>query len=233
MSDVHCAAFAFGAVAIAAICWWLWFTDDVAHADLALVADGVTLPMGATGPASHSWWAMVILLCVNATVFASLLFAHLHVAMASDICPPFGAALPPIGWPVLSAVLMLLGAAAMTLARARLEGRRGQALLRLLVACAMVCAGASVSIDVLGHWRAGLEPTAQAWSATVSALLSWHGFNIVVLLLMGAYLLARSFSGRLLPQARATLDNSWLMWLGVTAQGLVGTGAIQMIGRWL
>ena len=117
--------------------------------------------------------------------------------------------------------------------RARLNKGKGQALLRLLVACAMVCAAASVSIDVLGHWQAGLEPTAQAWSATVSALLSWQGFNVGVLLFMGSYVLARSFSGRLQTRARATLDNSWLMWLGVTAQGLVGTAAVQLIGRWL
>jgi cytochrome c oxidase subunit I+III len=127
---------------------------------------------------------------------------------------------------------MLLGAGAMTLARARLNKCRGQALLRLLVALGMVCTAASISVDVLGHWRAGLDPTAQAWSATVSALLSWHGFNVGVLLFMGGYVLARSFSGRLQTTARATLDNSWLMWLGVTAQGLVGTGAVQLIGRW-
>jgi cytochrome c oxidase subunit I+III len=226
-------AFAFAAVSIAAICRWLWFTDDAAHTGRALVADGVALPMGATGPASHSWWAMIILLCVNATVFASLLFAHIHVSMAADVCPPFGVELPGIGWPLMSAVLMVLGAGAMTLARLRLNGSSGQALLRLLVAFGMVCAAASVSTDVLGHWRAGLEPTAQAWSATVSVLLSWQGFNVGVLLFMGSYVLARSFSGRLQTGARATLDNSWLMWLGVTAQGLVGTGAVQLIGRWL
>jgi cytochrome c oxidase subunit I+III len=134
---------------------------------------------------------------------------------------------------VVSAVLMVLSAAAMTLARARLARHSGQALLRLLVALGMVCAAASVGIDVLGHSRAGLDPTAQAWSATVAALLSWQSFNTAVLLVMGGYVLARSASGRLRGNARATLDNSWLMWLGVTAQGLVGTGAVQLIGRWL
>ena len=225
-------AFACGAVAIASICRWLWFTDGLTHRGVALAAEGVTLPLGATGCASHSWWATVIVICVNATVFASLLFAHLHVAMAVDVCPPPGAALPDIGWPAGSAILLVLGAMAITLARARLDGYRGQALLRLLVALGMVCAAASFSIDVFGHMRAGLDPTVQAWSATVSALLSWQGFNVAALLAMGSYLLARSFSGRLHTQARATLDNTWLMWLGVTAQGLLGTGAVQLIGRW-
>jgi cytochrome c oxidase subunit I+III len=231
-------AFAFGAVAVAAMCWWLWFADEVRHPHSALVADGVKLPMGASGPASHSWWAMVILLCVNATVCASLLFAHIHVSMASDLCPPLGVALPPGAWPVLSAVLLLLGAAAITLARAQLhvlapiDRPRGQTLLRLFVALGMLCTAAAFGIEWLGHWRAGLTPTAQAWSATVSALLAWHGFNVCVLLVMGSYVLARSCSGKLRPQARATLDNSWLMWLGVTAQGLVGTAVVQGLGRW-
>ena len=226
-------AFAFGAVSIAAICWWLWNTDDLTCTGSALVTDGLRLPLGATGCASHSWWAMVILLCVNATIFASLLFAHIHVAMASDVCPPAGAALPQAGWSLLSAALMMLGAVSLTLARVRLQTRGAQSLLRVLVTLALVCAACSFAVDLQGHLFAGLSPKEQAWSATVSALLSWQGFNTIVLMFMGSYLLTRSWSGRLQPQARATMDNTWLMWMGVTAQSVVGTAAIQLLARWL
>ena len=136
-----------------------------------LVADGVSLPKSATGPASHSWWVMVI-----------LLFAHIQVAMAVDIYPPTGAALPRTVWPVLSALLLILSASAVKLARAQLKRGRGQTMLCLL-------------------------------------------------LFMGSYLLVRSFSGRLQANAPAALDSSWLVWLGVTAQGLAGTGAVQWIAR--
>ncbi len=227
------AAFSCAVIAVIAMIHWLWGSDRLPPATSALVADGVTLPLGATGRASHSWWATIILLCVNATIFASLMFAHIHVSMASDVCPPAGAALPAVRWPWLSALLMLASAGLMTFARSRLNDSGRQAWLRVLVACAMLCALGSFGADLGGHVVAGLSPSAQAWSATVAALLSWQGFNIIVLMFMGSYVMARSWSGLLMPRTRATLDNTWLMWLGITAQGLVGTGIVQGLARWL
>ncbi|RZJ00963.1 MAG: cytochrome ubiquinol oxidase subunit I, partial [Haliea sp.] len=111
-------AFACGITAIACIVLWLWQSDQPPHADKAEVADGVFLPVGARGPASHSWWAMVILLCVDATVFSAMVFSHVHVSMAAEVCPPPGASLPSWGWPVGAAALLLVGSAAMAGSRA-------------------------------------------------------------------------------------------------------------------
>ncbi|RYF36422.1 MAG: cytochrome ubiquinol oxidase subunit I, partial [Comamonadaceae bacterium] len=87
-------AFVFGAVSIAAIVAWLWSSDQPPPQAMVQVGDGVLLPVGATGRQSHSWWAMVILLAVDASIFAALAFSHLHVSMALEVCPPPGAALP-------------------------------------------------------------------------------------------------------------------------------------------
>ena len=53
-------------------------------------------------------------------------------------------------------------------------------------------------------------------------LLAYQGLHVAVLLLMGGYLLARSWRGRLQPQARATLDNTLLMWHCASVQGVTG-----------
>ena len=37
---------------------------------------------------------MLILIVVDLTIFASLAFAHLHVSMRAEVCPPPGARLP-------------------------------------------------------------------------------------------------------------------------------------------
>lgn len=50
-------------------------------------------------------------------------------------------------------------------------------------------------------------------------------------MLMGGYLLARSWSGRLQPAARATIDNTLPMWHCVSVQGLLGMVAVQMAPR--
>ena len=221
-------AFGCGVVAIIAIMVWLWQTDQVPHAETAEVADGVFLPVGARGARSHSWWAMMILLCVDATVFAALVFAHVHVAMAAEVCPPAGASLPGGWWPVLPAALLLAGSAAMAGAQALLS-RNKTPLVGLLVLLAILCVLASGGLDIRAHQLAGLQPSASAWSATVAALLAWQGFHVAVLVLMGGFVCARYWAGKLMPEARASLDNSAILWHYVTAQGIAGMAVISLM----
>lgn len=46
---------------------------------------------------------------------------------------------------------------------------------------------------------------------------------------MGLYVCARSWSGKLRPDAHATLDNTVLLWHYVTLQGLAGMGVIHLM----
>ena len=78
-----------------------------------------------------------------------------------------------------------------------------------------------------GHALAGLAPQADGWSATVATLLAYQGLHLVILGVLAAYLLARSWSGLLGPRARATLDNVALFWHAATIQGVIGEGVIR------
>ena len=226
-------AFACAVVAIVAILGWLWDSDQAAPLPLATVADGVQLPTSATGRSSHSWWAVVILIAVDMTVFASFVFSHLHVSMAADICPPAGATLPATRWPVVAGILMMAGSFAMVLATRALRSAepRRQRLLRALVLLALACTAGGIGLDMASQIGAGLDPTAQAWSATVGVFLGYGVFHGAVLALMGGYLLVRSSSGRLQPSARATLDNTALLWHCVTAQGVIAMLAVHLMPR--
>ena len=221
-------AFACGITAIVAIVVWLWQTDNPPHALTAEVADGGFLPVGARGPASHSWWAMVILLCVDATVFASLVFSHIHVSMAAEVCPPPGASLPPWGWPIASSALLLLGSAAMFGARGLLSRSRVTAVWCMVV-FALVCVLAAFGLDLWGQVQAGLSPSATAWSATVAAMMAYQGFHVAILVVMALYVCARAWTGKLRTDARASLDNTAILWHYVTVQGLVAMGIVYLM----
>ena len=223
-------AFIAGIVSVVAMVVWLWSSDRPPPSPMATIGDGVQVPSVATGRASHSWWAMVILLAVDATIFASFAFAHIHVSMALDVCPPPGARLPA---GALWSSLLLLAASALMVGATRCVGPARQRLLRWAVALAMACAAGGIALDVVSHLQTGLSPRANAWSASVGALLAWQCFHALVLLIMGGYVLARSFTGRLLPDARATLDNSALMWHGAVGQALVGMALVRMLPAWM
>jgi cytochrome c oxidase subunit I+III len=169
---------------------------------------------------------------VDATVFASLAFAHIHVSMALDVCPPVGAALPPLHWPLASSLLLLAGSALLLWAQPRVVRSR-QGGLRLAVLAATACVAASFGIELAGQLQAGLSPHTTAWGATVAAMLAWQGLHAAVLVLMGGYVIARSWRGKLLPRTRATMDNSALLWHYVTAQGLAIGALLQLLPRLL
>ena len=233
-------ACAFGAAGLAAMLAWLWqsdrgtdrATDRAMGPRTAQVAAACKLPIGATGLRSHSWWATLVLVVVDASIFASFLFAHLHVSMLAIVCPPPGARLPAEESITSAIAMALLSALLMGLLARRQPGAwlmRGKFWFAVLVTLAFGLAAAAWGTGWAAHEAAGLSPRANAWSATVAALLAWQGFHMAVLALMALYLLARRWSGRLVPGQRATLDNIVLFWHYTLLQGVLALAVVQWL----
>jgi cytochrome c oxidase subunit I+III len=141
--------------------------------------------------------------------------------MAGSVCPPAGATLSPVSWPLVAAIFYTASTGAMAWAHSRLQNHAGQRGLRWLVLLAMALFCAAFGVDLAGQLRVGLDPVSQAWSASVASLLAWQGLHVAVVLLMGGYLIARSASAKLRRDARATLDNVALFWHYAVVQGLL------------
>ncbi|MYN03853.1 cytochrome ubiquinol oxidase subunit I [Pseudoduganella sp. DS3] len=211
-----------GALALATLVAWLWGLDrplPPGSPREAMAGDGVPLPIGASGSASHSWWATLVLVVVDGAIFASLAFALLHIGMALEVCPPPGARLPPAQAAWLAAALL-----AASSALAWWGGRRPRQGWPLLAAGA--CLLAAFALDLGSHLAAGLAPQRNAWSAAVAALLAYGGLHAAVLGAAALYVAAR---GGLRAARRATLDNTILLWHCGVAQALAGLALI----RWL
>jgi cytochrome c oxidase subunit I+III len=224
------AAFALGVTALVAVLMWLWQADRAPPLRSARIGTRREVPIGAEGAAKHAWWAMVVLLVVDATIFASFMFAHIHVSMRAEVCPPPGAALPAAHWPLLAAALLLAGSAGLLVAR---RTRHSRAAVMLCVGLAMVCATGAFASEWFGHLQAGLAPGRQAWSATVAAMLAFQGLHVLLLLVMGGYVIARAACGLLRERASASLDSAALMWHYTTLQGLALAGLVNLLPAWM
>jgi cytochrome c oxidase subunit I+III len=213
-----------GAVAVGAVLGWMWGSDSPPPHEAVQVGAELRLPVGATGLASHSWWATVIMLVVDASIFASFAFAYIHVSMRLQVCPPPGASLPPLAQALASCGLLALGSVLVWLARRGLEKRR----LPWLVLAALGCALGSLLLDLAG-WRTGLDPTASAWGGAIAALASYQGLHIALLAVLAPYLALRAWRGRLGPRSRATLDNIALVWHYTTLQGIAAVAVVRLM----
>jgi cytochrome c oxidase subunit I+III len=212
-------------VASGGIIAWLWQSDRAPPQASVRVSDTLVLPVGAVGSASHSWWGTMIMLVVDATIFASFVFAYIHISMRLTVCPPPGAALAAPLWPLASCALLLAGSACIALARRKL-GKPALAL------AALACLLAAYACDFNGQRLAGLNPSAQAWDAAVATLLAYQGLHVAMLVLIALYLCARLWSGHVTARSRATLDNVALMWHYTTLQGIAAAAAVHAV-PWL
>ena len=154
-------------------------------------------------------------------LLASLAFAHTHLALRLQVCPPPGAALPPLGDLALTAGLFALSAALLVPAARRLAsadlGRRH--LVPLGLAALVLVAAFALLLDAFVDAR--LAPTATGWAATIAALLAYLGFHVVLLALCFAHLGARVWQGLATTRQRATFDNIALLWWGSCVQGVI------------
>src|SRR5690606_18337292 len=94
-------AVASGILAVLALLRWLWETDRPVTPAEVDVGGGILLPTYVTGPRTHGWWAMVILLIVIGMIFLMALFSYLYLY---GIHPEFWRSPPDALWllPILA-----------------------------------------------------------------------------------------------------------------------------------
>jgi cytochrome c oxidase subunit I+III len=103
----------------------------------------------------------------------------------------------------------------------RRSARRGAAFV-VLIALAVAGLVAGLGIEVLGQWRAGVRPDADAHAAMVFMAAFLQLQLVLALLVMAGFAIARRLTGRLDRRRRVVYDNLALLWHYAVAQGLIG-----------
>jgi cytochrome c oxidase subunit I+III len=212
-----------GVLAVFMVVAWMWPSDPAPVAPVD-VGGGIILPTYATGPVSHSWWAMVVLILVAGSLYLAYVFSYLYLwTVAPQAWPSTqtAAGLPDLQWPAASAALLVASGAGVVAASRILsrQGGRGVALLLILAAVALCL---SLAAEVAGHWQTGLRPATSGYGAMVYMGAFLQMELAAALVVMGLFVLARLATGRLSGIRRVTFDNTALLWLYTVGQGLLG-----------
>jgi cytochrome c oxidase subunit I+III len=208
-----------GVIAIAAIVRWAWELDPGPSHPPVHIGGGIRLPVYMTGPSSQSWWAMIIVMLVSASLFACMVFSYLYLWTVSPGVWPSETTLPPVRYPLAAVILLALSSGAVADAsRALKRGALRRACAGLGVAIPLMIA-ASV-IDGLSVWKTGLAPTESSYGAAVYTLIGLQAFYVIVVVFMALYTLARAQAGLLNRERRVTFENTMLFWHYTAAQGI-------------
>ncbi|MFO7277146.1 MAG: cytochrome c oxidase subunit I [Pseudomonadota bacterium] len=213
---------------------WVWETDRSGRHPPVDIGGGIRLPVSMTGPASHGWWATVVLLLVDGTIYACLLFTYFFIWTVNPASPwpPSGAGLPqPLSGLLETAAWIGSGALLMLANRfvAALPAKRG-ALTASLVGAAVLALGA-FGLGLFAQLETGTRPGDSAYGAAVYTLVAWQGFHSVVLTILAGYCVARIHARLLDPVHRATFDSTRLLWLYAAVQGIASLLVIHLFPR--
>jgi cytochrome c oxidase subunit I+III len=217
-------ALVFGIAALAAVIVWLWSTDPgPSHPDVD-IGGGIRLPVYMTGPSSHSWWAMIVLIVVSAMAFGSLIFSYLYLWTVNrpGNWLPGPEAVPDLVWPFASAALYITSSILIAVASRALKGRERSGAVPVLILVAVALVVGAIAIDLLAQRQAGFEPHQTSYAAVIYSLAGFQAFFVAVIAIMGLYTAARWVAGLLNRARRVTFDNTMLLWHYTVIQGLVG-----------
>jgi cytochrome c oxidase subunit I+III len=219
-----------GVVAVGAMLRWGWELDRGPRLAPVDIGGGVRLPVYASGPLSHTWWAVLILIAVTGTTYACLVFSYVYLWVVNPAAWPAQDALPPAQLAWAGAALFLLSSAAVAAARRALERDAG-VLLDAALGIAMLFGLAGFALELYAH-RA-LAPTESSYGALVHTFASFNGFGVLAGAILAAYALARRRAGLLDSERRNVFDNARLLWHYVVAQNLGGLALVHGFPRWV
>jgi cytochrome c oxidase subunit I+III len=208
-----------GAVALISIFVWLWEVDPRPTGKRYPIGDGIELTDYMSGPRSHAWWGTVILILVDATIFACLIFTYFY--LWRDAWPPSGAALPAVSTSIYAIVSWIVGGGLLLWANRALRHRQP-----VVFAISLLAVVALAWIALGSHYVALLSsnvaPDANSYGAVLYTILAWHGLHVVVVTLAIGYTLARLCAGLITHEHRVTFDNTRLLWYCAAAEAIVG-----------
>jgi cytochrome c oxidase subunit I+III len=210
-----------GAVALAFLLSWLWSLDKAYPKELADAGHGLALPLYVNDNRSIGWWAMAVLLIVDASLTASFLFAYLFLWTARPAAwPPDGSQVPSLSEPAV--LLGLIAAAWVCFEAAERFNQRDR---RLATSASLVVAAilAGVALAIGWGWPGslGIDPTRHSYGAAVCTLLGWVAVHVVFGAMMALWCLARLALGRLDSWRCVTLRVCLLWWRFTVAAAAV------------
>ncbi|QLF71828.1 cytochrome c oxidase subunit I (plasmid) [Peteryoungia desertarenae] len=214
-----------GGLAIVFCVVWTWGLDPGPSKGEIDIGGGIKLPTYMTGPSSHSWWAMVVLMFVAASLYLAYVFAYLFLWLVSpEVWAPIGSPpLPGSPWPLISALLLTAGAVIVRILDRGLGTMSGSAaLVPSLIFLSLVCLAGALLVEIFGHFASGLGAGDNAYGAMVYLGAVLFAQLVFVLFIMGLFTMARHITGRLDGERRVTFDNFKLLYFYAVAQSLTG-----------
>ena len=215
--QAYAPAIACGVLAVPSMMRWVWDTDRPVDRDQVDVGAGIIVPTYVTGPSSHGWWAMAILLAVIFMMFIMAVFSFFFL---SGIHPGYWKDPTGSWWSAAIVGLYSAGAGFALLGRnllARETSTHWSPSTQLIIGSLLIVAAFGLDWST---WAAqGFDADLSAQGAISSAFLGLQGVVVAVVIIMGIYLALRTSRGLLTRPRNNSFDLVVMFMLYTAGQG--------------
>ena len=224
--EAYAPAIASGIISVLCVLRWMWDTDRPVAAESVDVGAGIMLPTYVTGPRTHGWWAMVILLIVIFMLFLMTTFSYLYLF---GVQPDYWRA-PPELRTIIPVLSLYAAAAGLAWLGRRLLARETTTLWSPSVAS---IAGALLLLPALGadyvSVSAWLDPVLSGQGAVAHAFLANQLMLCAVAALMALFLAGRTSRDMVTRPRNNTVDLVTIFVIYTAAQGSAGALIVRLV----
>lgn len=209
---------------------WLWTTGDPGGPSHVDVSPQLRLPTQVTARNAPGWWALLIALLIDGSLFASLVFSYFYLWLDAPAWPPPSSTVGGWSWPLLALALLAASEPAMTWARRCAgQGRLPAQRIWLLVAGALGVGFLAIQLVALASTVGA--PQTHAYASLVWTLAGFHGVHLVIAILATVFVWMRSRRGHGGAERHLESRVGAGLWRYVVIQGLVVWAVVHLFPR--
>lgn len=183
---------------------------------IATGAPGERLPIVATGPDSFGWWGMWGLIATEAMLFGSLLASYFYLRFRAGAAgwPPAGIHRPDLVLPLVMSAILWSSSIPVHIADRGIR-RGNQRLLRLGLIGGFLLGAAFLGMQLLVEYPKALlefRPSDNAYGSMFFTITGFHGFHVVVGLLLSLWTQMRAWQGAFDEHRHLSVQNFAMYW---------------------
>lgn len=186
------------------------------------------LPLGSQSPI---WWAMLVLIAIETTVFATLISSYFYLRFTTDAWPPEGVPVPDLLLPIVNTVVLFLSSLAVLWGSSGIQ-KGNVRRLKWGVGIGVVMEVAFFGVKVLMSILAQFTWTDHAYGSIYWTISRLHSLHVLVAILMASVVWVLAARGYFTEERRLGVQAVNVYWQFVAVIWIPVFFVLYLVPRW-
>jgi cytochrome c oxidase subunit 3 len=174
------------------------------------------LPTRVSGRRTTGWWAIVLVIMIESTVFAALIASYFYLFSGASVWPPDGISPPSLTLPSVNAIILWASVIPMYLGNRAIAGGDNRRL-AMWQSVGSVMLVVFLVLKVIEYGGLDYQWDTNAYGSIVWTTTGFHTAHVVIVLLKTFPMAVLALMGFWTPRRRSAIQGSTLYWFFVAA----------------